>query len=386
MRLKPIFLLFALSLNAFGQSISDINASNPQRTRVLSTQGLKAPPQEVFWKTERLFELRNSNWLTSQSGPLRISVDLPTPEGFSVPIVAGDYLYFSFGDFNSYMFAVDKVTGKKATVLRLDNTAVSPPAAGRNMVFFGTSAGRLLAYDPTLRELKWKSDRSNSFAGSPPLVDGELVYSYDIGKGMYAFVADTGVVKWLFKSSQFVHVPAVAGGRLFMTVEPDRLVAVERETGVVKWEVKVGRDASAPAIMDNRVFLLFKNGEIRSYSTTDGALQWKLNDTLRNGGSPLALYRGIVYFVGRNDSVIALDAATGEEKFRFATKRQCQAPVIASDLLYVTCLDNKLYALSPATLKAIWEMPNGNTIPPTPVFADGVMYWLGSDGYMFALR
>ena len=383
MRLKPLLLLFWLSVNAFGQSIIDINASNPQRTRVLNTHALKVPPQAVFWKSERLFELRTSNWIAS--------MDLPSPAGFSVPIVAGDYLYFSFGDFNSYMFAIDKATGKKATVLKFDNAAVSPPAAGKNMVFFGTSAGRLLAYDPMLREQKWTFvDRSNSFAWYPPMVDGELLYASDVGKGMYAFVAETGAVKWLFKSSQLtlIHMPAVAGGKVFMTIgsDVDRLVAVDRETGVMKWAVDVGVEASAPAIMDDRIFLLFRNGGIRSYSTTDGELLWKLKDTLRSARAPLALYKGMVYFAGRDNGVIALDAATGEERFRFATKRQCQAPVIASELLYVTCLDTKLYALSTPTLKPIWEMPNGNTTPPTPVFADGLMYWLGSDGYMFALR
>ena len=112
--LKLITFILCTFITATAQQQAfDVNAANPQRTRVLNTQGLKAPPHEVLWKSERLFELRNSNWIASYSGPLSLYADLPTPQGFSVPVVAGDYLYFSFGDINSYVFAVEKSSGKK---------------------------------------------------------------------------------------------------------------------------------------------------------------------------------------------------------------------------------------------------------------------------------
>ena len=390
MRLKLIALICATSissLTANAQSTTiDINAANPQRTRVLKTRGLLGAPTQILWKSEKLFHYRASEWVTGETGPFRFSIDLPTNQNFSVPIIAGDLLYFTYVATDGHLFAIEKATGQKLAVLSLEKNSVSRPAAKENIVFFGSARGQVHAYDARRREEKWSFvDKDHSFADSYPIIDGDLLYFYAIDRGLYAFVADTGEVKWLFKSKKFVHAPAVTNDRVLLLTQTGRLIAVDRETGVTRWDVDVGRDAMGPSVLRDQIFLVYDGGEIRSYSAIDGALQWKSKDVPRTG-TALALHNGMVYYSGRDDSVIAIDAVTGAAKLKFKTKRPCHAPVIADELLYVRCHDSKLYALSTVTLAEVWQLKNGNIMPPPLVFADGIMYSLGSDGFMYAMK
>ena len=390
MRFKVIALICITStwsLIAKSQTTTiDINAANPQRTRVLKTKGLREAPTKILWKSEKLFHYRASEWVTGETGPFRFSLDFPTNQSFSVPIIAGDLLYFTYVAADGYLFAIEKATGQKVIVLHFEKNSVSRPAANENIVFFGSARGQVHAYDVRKREKKWSFvDKDHSFAESYPILDGDLLYFYARERGLYAFVAETGDVKWLFKSEKFVHAPAVANDRVLLLTETGRLIAVDRETGVTRWDVGVGRDALGPSVLGDQIFLVYDGGEIRSYSAIDGALQWKSEDVPRTG-TALALHNGMVYYAARDDSVVAIDATTGAAKVRFKTKRPCHAPVIADELLYVRCRDNKLYALSTATLTEVWQVKNGNTTPPSVVFADGVMYSLGTDGFVHAIR
>ena len=383
--LISITLICSLTTEAQSTAI-DINAANPQRTRVLDTKGLETAPTQILWKTEKLFQYRASEWISADNGPFKINVNVPTDQNFSVPIIAGDLLYFTYVASDGFVFAIEKTTGQKVLLLQFDNNSVSPPAALDNIVFFGSGRGQVHAYDVRKREEKWTFvDKHHSFAGSRPILDRDLLYFYAADRGLYAFVAGTGAVKWLFKSEKFVHTPAVAGDRVILLTATGHLIAVDRATGTTRWDVGVGRDAIAPAVLGNQIFLVYGGGEIRSYSALDGTLQWKSKDVPRSG-TPVVLHKGMVYYAGRENSVIATDATTGAEKLRFKTNRRCYAPVIAGELLYVRCEDRKLYALSTATLAEVWQIQNEKVIPPPVVFADGVMYSLGTDGYMYAMK
>lgn len=386
-KLIPLIgVILTCGLIANAQSIAfDINGGNPQRTRVLNTKGPETAPSQAVWKSEKLFHYRASDWVMSTRGPFRLSLDVPT-QYFTVPIIGGDLLYFTYGATDGYLFAIDRLTGQSVLRLKFDLNRVSRPTAKDNIVFFGSARGGVYAYDARKQEAKWKfEDKHHAFSGAPPLLDGDLLYFHADNRGLYAFVADTGQVKWLFKSERYLYGPAVAGDRVVVLTRMGRMIAVDRETGVKRWDVDVGRHTTYPAVFGERIFLVYDGGQIRSYSAVDGALQWKSKDVPRSG-TPVALHNGLVYYAGRGNDVLALDVTNGAEKLRFKTKRKCDGPLIAGELLYVRCHDNKLYALSTSRLEPVWETKNEDQFPPQVLFADGVMYSLGSDGYMYAAR
>ena len=362
-----------------------VNSSNPQRTRVLDTKGPDAAPTKIVWKSEKLFERRPEAW-TGLVPPSLLNFPSAMSDWHTKPVIANDLLYFSYNTDNGYLYAIKRETGEKLIVLKVDRNWVSLPAVKDNIVFFGSSGGQVHAYDVTKRGDKWTfEDKKTTFAQSDPTLDRELLYFYAAEKGLYSFVADTGAVKWFFKSEDFVRGPAVAGDRVILLTSMGRLIALDRATGAKVWDVGVGREAATPSVLGDQIFLVYDGGTICSYSAIDGHLQWKSKDVPRSG-TLLALHRGLVYYGGQGHSVIALDATTGAEKLRFKTNRRCYSPLIAGDLLYVDCDDHRLYALSTSTLAEVWRLQEGKISPVEQVYADGAMYWLTRDGYLWAAR
>lgn len=381
-----ICIIFICSLPTNAQSITiDMEGTGSQRTRVLQTKGLQRPPGELLWKSEKLFYYRETDLIRGENGPFRFAIDVPTFQTFTTPIIAGDSIYFTFNDSSGWLFVVDKSTGKNKLRLKFDQNFVSRPAVRDNIVFFGSAKGMVHAYDATTQQVKWKfQDKDHSFA-TYPLLDRELLFFYAFHRGLYAFVADTGEVAWLYKSNKAIFTTAVTGDSLILLTEIGRLIALDRATGTERWNVDAGRDADGPQVLGDQIFLHYNGGEIRSYSATDGTLRWKSKDVPRSG-SDAALHNGLVYYSGKEMDVVALDANTGAEKLRFKINRACSAPLIAGELLYVRCEDNKIHALSTTTLAQVWELKNGNKFPPSFIVENGVMYSLGRDGYMHAMR
>ena len=379
-----ITFIFSLATNAQSTTI-DMEGTGSQRTRVLQTKGLERPPSQLLWKSEKLFYYRESDLIRGENGPFKLALDVPTFQTFTTPIIAGDSIYFTYNDSSGYFFVVDKTTGKNKLRLKFDQNAVSRPAVRDNIVFFGSEKGMVHAYDATTQQVKWKfQDKDHSFV-TYPLLDRDLLFFYAFDRGLYAFVADTGEVKWLYKFKKGIFTTAVAGDRLIVLTDTGRLIALERETGAERWNVDAGRDAIGPQVLGDQIFLHYDGGEIRSYSAVDGTLGWKSKDVPRSG-SDAALHNGLVYYSGKEMDVVALDAKTGAEKLRFKITRPCSAPLIAGELVYVRCEDNKVHALSTATLEQVWELKNGNKYPPSFVVENGVMYSLGQDGYMHAAQ
>ena len=149
-------------------------------------------------------------------------------------------------------------------------------------------------------------------------------------------------------------------------------------------EVDVGRDFYDPSILDDQIFVTHVDGELRAYALQDGALKWK-SKKAGGAGSSLALYDSSVFYGEQFGSLIAVDARTGDEKWRFKTKRPCSSPRVAGATVYTRCDDHYLYALDPATGALNWKLDTKGR-GATPLIANGVLYSLSSDGYLQAIR
>jgi len=73
-------------------------------------------------------------------------------------------------------------------------------------------------------------------------------------------------------------------------------------------------------------------------------------------GSTPAIVDGIVYVAGVEDYLFALDAETGQEKWRFQTpKGSMNSPSVADGVVYISSGDETLYAVDAETGKEIWR-------------------------------
>lgn len=357
---------------------------NAQRSRVLPTASVDAPPQKALWSSQRLFQIRETEYLTGQNGPFKLSGDFATGHYFTTPIIANGTLIVTAFVGNAYFFALDAVTGKQLVTLQFERNEISAPAVLGQLVVFGTQTGKVFGYDLTKRSPVWFYEaKGSSFAYSEPAIDDGIVYICGSESGLFAFAADTGELKWTFKSDKPLYRPAISGDDV-VVVSLTGLIAFDKKTGTKKWEAKVGREFIGPAILGGQIFVSHVEGEIQAHALKDGSLTWK---SKKDGGArtALAVSDGLVIYGERYGNIVGLDAETGAEKWRFKTKKPCGDPMVAGATLYVTCKDQRLYALNPLTGESKWELEMKKGYP-TPTIANGIVYFLGNDGLLQAMQ
>ena len=315
---------------------------------------------------------------------MRITGDIPTFHSFTFPIVSQGIIFFTLYVDNAYFYAVDANNGKQLVTLKFDNNRLSAPAAFGQIAVFGTTSGNVYAYDMSTRSMKWTYQGQGSFSYSSPVFDDGVVYVSGERDGIVALAADTGTVKWKIKADQILYRPAIKGDHLVVYGVEGILLSLNKKTGTKNWQIKLGREFGATAILDDQVFVKHDLGEIRAYSLADGALRWKSN---KDGGTRtgLALFNDTVMYGGEYGDIVALDAHSAAEKWKFKTRKPCLAPIVAGETVFTSCADHHLYAIDPQTGGLKWKFDwkrNG----PLPTFANGIMYFLGSDGILQAAK
>jgi len=242
-------------------------------------------------------------------------------------------------------------------------------------------------------------------------------------------VADTNLpVKWGAKENVAWRAelpgpgassPVLVGGRIFLTywsgysvqggpggTENDlrrHLLCLDRKTGKPLWdrefparlpEVKLTRGgegyaSSTPVADADRVYCLFGKTGVLAHDHA-GKLLWRADVGDKTGGwasSASPILHGDLVIVNaslESESVVALDKATGEEKWRAKGIRDAwNTPIVVKskdgrDELVVPAA-KKVYAFNPTTGAPLWTCDTDITwyMVPSAVAADGVVYCLG---------
>ncbi len=102
-------------------------------------------------------------------------------------------------------------------------------------------------------------------------------------------------------------------------------------------------------------------------------------------GTP-ALVEGILYFGSADGHLYAVEVATGEELWEFATAFDIKSsPAVDAEQVYFGCTDGRLYCLDRETGDLLWEVPTGEAITSSPCVSEGVVYIGSRDGNLYAV-
>lgn len=254
---------------------------------------------------------------------------------------------------------------------------ISSAAVTADTVYIGSSDHFLYALDPASGAQKWKF-KTESRITSSPAVSGGVVYFGSFDGNFYAVDAANGKLKWKF---------AVPGER--------RFAATHLHGAVPTAEVMPDPFdffLSSPVVWNGAVY--FGSGDTNVYAldAASGQAKWKFKTGDVVHASP-AISDGTL-FVGSWDSYFyALDAATGAEKWRFKTGEDRKihnqvgiqsSAAVADGVVYFGCRDSKFYAVDVATGKQRWAFDNkGSWVIGSPAVKDGKVYFATSDSAMF---
>jgi outer membrane protein assembly factor BamB len=163
---------------------------------------------------------------------------------------------------------------------------------------------------------------------------------------------------WRVQARSLVEFPPiVAYGRVYLGTNKGRFLALDAETGHVDWKKDFGRCTAA------------------SPTVGDGVVYQALMDP-----SPCAQHKE-----NAPGFIVALDAETGTELWRFRAGVIESSPLLVDGVLYFGSWDRKMYALDAKTHRLKWTFTTGDAVKDSAAYGNGTIYFGSYDGKVYAL-
>jgi len=254
---------------------------------------------------------------------------------------------------------------------------ISSAVAHEKVLYFGGDDGNIYAVDSETGRQIWKRTTGGPVPCTPAVANG-TVYAGSYDGKFYALDAATGAIKWKF---------ATEGERRF---EAKGIHGLQPKNQTIADQYDVF--LSSPVMAQGAVYFGSGDGNLYALDAATGELKWKFKTGDVIHASPA--YADGVLFVGSWDSYFyAVDAATGKEKWRFHGGEdplihnqvgfQSSAAVV-DGVVYVGCRDSNLYALAAATGKEKWKFFNElSWVIVSPAIKDGKVVFATSDSSLY---
>lgn len=225
--------------------------------------------------------------------------------------------------------------------------------------------------------------------------DGSVVWETDLGINCHRspLVSD---------GTLFVPTTLVGSGMTTDTYTGAKVFAIDAMSGAIKWAFTSDNYfMQSPVSNDDALFVggnfldlsrpVEEGGHIRIYALdkTNGQPKWTYES---DDGTPKALYATAdrVAYIGYQDFVVGLDAATGEKIWRRDTGNWVPSLSGYGDTVYYGSATTKVFAwkTSDGTSEWTFDIPSGkfDYLMGAPVFEDGRMYFMSQKGTLYALN
>lgn len=291
---------------------------------------------------------------------------------------------------------------------------ISSPAVVNGVAYVGSTDGNLYALDASSGTLKWKFDTKNWVVSSPAVASG-LVYFESYDSNFYAVDAATGQLKWKFQTGGekrfagthlhhlepaaesmpdpwdfFLSSPSVWSGAVYFGSGDGNIYALDANTGALKWKFKTGDVVhSSPAIADGTLYIGSWDTYLYALDAASGKEKWRfktgddpeIHNHIGIQSSP-AVADGVVYFGSRDAYAYAVDAASGKPLWKFSTDGSWvnNSPAVQDGKVYFgTSIPGILHAVDAKTGKVLFDLPTGTPVFASVALANGTLY-LGSFG------
>ena len=257
-----------------------------------------------------------------------------------------------------------------------------------------------------------KDDKSTSLKGAGLAEYKRKIYATTGFGGVFALDMITGKKVWFYNAGMPIRIaPTVANDRVLVQTIDNTLIAINAQTGIEEWRYKSAQEqtvlvgGASPAYdpYQDLVVAAFSNGELRAFKGSTGSPLWSdwlaahaRTNSLANINAIKAnpvIDGNVVYAVGHNDILVAIDVRTGSRIWERDIGSTNQ-PWLAGKMLFVLSNTNDLLALEAETGKIVWstKIPLGTSDDDKsgvflsgPVLTDNRLLVATSSGYAFAV-
>lgn len=263
---------------------------------------------------------------------------------------------------NGRLVVLESTTGK---VLLKKSVTDSPVTGGiglgEGLVLLGTAEGEVLAIDAITGGMKWRAVLSSEILAPPQISQGVVVVQTN-DAAVFGLKATNGQRIWTHQS----RVPA-------LTL----------------------RGTSGPLLDLNQVYAAFANGQLAALELATGNPLWETTIGIPKGrtelervvdiDAPLRIYNGIIYVVGYQSRVAAVDASNGRLLWVRDVSSYAGFTMDAQNL-YLSTAEGEVWALDRLSGTVIWKQDRLNGLDlSAPVLLDNKLIVADAKGYLFWL-
>jgi outer membrane protein assembly factor BamB len=152
-----------------------------------------------------------------------------------------------------------------------------------------------------------------------------------------------------------------------------------------------------PVVSGGTVFAMDSDAEVSAFTLSDGKRLWRVDTKPKdadstNVGGGLGVDGATLYAVNGLSQLVALDVATGQQKWRSDLGVPARsAPTIADGRVFVTTIDDRLFAYTAADGRQLWTHQAAEPVTamlgePAPAYYRGLVIAGFGSGELAALR
>ncbi|MFC8791883.1 outer membrane protein assembly factor BamB family protein [Streptomyces cinereoruber] len=310
--------------------------------------------------------------------------------------VAGGRIHASDGP---TLYALDAGDGGERWRLRTD-AWVYALKVDRGTVVTGTRGGGVQGWEASNGAKLWEVTGAQTDFETPeagPVVHGDTVYVWRDAR-LWALDARTGAERWSYPIGDAascggvpVRVAPAEDGYVYVAAGT-RVLSIDIAAGHVRWHFEAPAVflsppafAPGPAVTGGGVYLADHLGTVYALDATTGQDRWRIATEQRQSAEPVLVADGNVH-VGSGSALYTLDAVTGTPRWRFAAGGELVgSPVVADGRIHFGSADHVLYTLDATGGQLRWKLATGGEITGSPVAKGGVVYACSKDRCVYAL-
>ncbi len=335
-----------------------------------------APAGSVDWPM-----FRGDAQLTGVAGgalPEKLAVrwryELGEGTSSTAAIVAGTVFV---GADDGRLTALDLKSGQANWQYEAGDAIQSSPTVAAGLVVCGDETGIVHACEVQTGALRWSFKTGARVISSANTAGDRLVFgSYD--GGLYCVQIADGRLIWKYDVGERVHgTPGIAGECVLVAACDGQLHVVRLADGTLVRNVPLGSvSGAATAAHGSRVYVGTYGEQVLGIDWEAGQVVWRFEDPERQFPflSSAAVTDELVIVGGQDRRVRALEAATGKQRWQFATRgRVDSSPVVSGTRVFFGSADGNLYELDLATGREVWRFEAGGPISASPAVGGGCL-------------
>ena len=336
-----------------------------------------------------------------------------------------------FGSDDACLYAVDARTGEMIWKYTTGGIIRSQPAIGDGLVYIASDDGFLYAIKQQTGELFWRTNIGNfverheredlflssyptyfDYFQSSPVIWNDQVFVGSWVGNVYSLNARSGKVTWSFITGDKVRAaPMVVDGTVYIGSWDKYFYALDATNGKLRWKTKVnGQVQSAALVSGSLVVSASRKASVFALDALTGEQIWDYDYGSNSWVESSPVLSNGSLFIGSsaNYQVVELHPQTGKAVSTFVSKSFFwSTPAIGNNTAYIggvtfrhnsdgglfaiKMVDGKL-SIDPQDVRIIPVIEskeytkNWSGVAASPVIVDGIIYFGGLDGTMYAVQ